>query len=73
MNKISYSKSASLPGATLTLSLADGRISLYRWHDDDYESVGFVGNCDDYERFDDVNPEKWFDIAFGMIEGRIGL
>jgi hypothetical protein len=73
MNKISYSKSASLPGATLSLSLADGRISLYRWHGAEYESVGFGGNWEDYEMFDDASPDKWFDIAFGMIEGRIGL
>ena len=70
---ITHSKRAVINGITLSLDFIAGRISLYRFHGEEYESVGFGGTMDDYASFDDASPEKWFDIAFGMIEGRIGL
>jgi len=70
---ITHSKSATMDGYTLSLSFTDGRISLYRFHGADYESVSFGGTMEDYEMFNDANPGWWFYKAFGIIEGRIGL
>ena len=56
--------------STYSLSLSSGRISLYRWHGQDSESVYFGGTIEDFNQFDETRPEEWFDVAANMIAGR---
>jgi len=63
-------KSASRGESSYSLSLADGRITLYHWHGQDSESMDFSGTADDLGQFDETRPEEWFDVAAKMIAGR---
>ena len=56
--------------STYSLSLNNGRISLYRFHGQDSESVDFWGTVEDFNQFDETHPEEWFDVAAKMIAGR---
>lgn len=60
-------KGASRGESTYSLTLSSGRISLYRWHGQDSESVDFGGTVDDFNQFDEENPEEWFSVAAKMI------
>jgi len=64
---VSITKSATVNGTTTSVSFTDGRISLYRCHGNDYESVGFGGTLDDYKRFDDGKPGEWVKVAMDMV------
>ena len=56
---------------TYSLSLTvGGRISLYRWHGEDYSSIEFGGTVEDFNQFDESRPEEWFDVTAKMIGGR---
>ena len=63
-------KGASRSESTYSITLSDGRISLYRWHGQDYESIDFGGTVKDFNQFDETRPKEWFDIAAKMIAGR---
>lgn len=63
-------KGASRGESTYSLSLSDGRITLYHWHGKDSESMDFSGTADDLGQFDEENPEEWFDVAAKMIGER---
>ena len=63
-------KNASRGESSYSLSLADRRITLYRWHGQDSESVDFGGTVEDFNQFDEEHPEEWFDMAAKMIAGR---
>jgi len=49
----------------------DLRIIIYRWHDQDYESMDFSATVEDFNQFDETRPEEWFDVAAKMIQGRV--
>ena len=63
-------KGANRGESTYSLSQSSGRISLYRWHGQDSESVYFGGTIEDFNQFDETRPEEWFDVAANMIAGR---
>ena len=63
-------KSASRGELIYSLTVSNGRISLYRWHGKDSESMDFSGTVDDLGQFDETHPEEWFDVAAKMIAGR---
>lgn len=63
-------KSAQRESGLYGVDYADGRLSIYRWHGDDYESIGFGGTAEDFNQFDEQRPEEWFDVAAKMIAGR---
>ena len=63
-------KGANRGESTYSLSLTNGRISLYRFHGQDSESVDFVGTVEDFNQFDEEHPEEWFDVVAKMIAGR---
>ena len=63
-------KGADRGESTYSLSLNNDRISLYRFHGQDSESIGFGGTVDDFNQFDEARPEEWFDVAAKMIAGR---
>ena len=53
-----------------SVSLNDSRITIYRWHNKDYESMDFSATVEDFNQFDEARPEEWFDVAAKMIQGR---
>ena len=63
-------KGASRGESTYSLSLNNDRISLYRFHGQDSESVDFGGTVEDFNQFEETRPEEWFDVAAKMIAGR---
>ena len=63
-------KGANRGESTYSLSLTNGRISLYRFHGQDSESIDFGGTADNFNQFDERNPEEWFSVAAKMIAGR---
>ena len=63
-------KGANRGESTYSLALGNSRISLYRFHGQDSESVDFGGTVDDFNQFDEEHPEEWFDVAAKMIAGR---
>ena len=63
-------KSATRGDSTYSLMLSSDRISLYRWHGRDSESIGFGGTVEDFNQFDETHPEEWFSVAAKMIAGR---
>jgi len=63
-------KSATRGDSTYSLMLSGGRISLYRFHGQDSESVDFGGMVEDFNQFDETHPEEWFSVAAKMIAGR---
>ena len=63
-----YFKGATRGDTTYSLSLSAGRLSLFRWHGEDSESMDFGGTVADFNQFDDERPEEWFDVAAKMIE-----
>lgn len=65
-----YNKGSTRGDTTYSLSLSAGRLSLYRWHGKDSESMDFGGTIEDFNQFDDERPEEWFDVAAKMIAGR---
>jgi len=65
-----YYKGATRGDTTYSLSLSAGRLSLFRWHGEDSESMDFGGTVADFNQFDDERPEEWFDVAAKMIGER---
>ena len=70
MDTIPIFKGANRGESTYSLMLSGGRISLYQWHGQNSESIDFGGTVDDFNQFDEVHPEEWFDVAAKMIAGR---
>lgn len=64
------SKDARRGDVSYSITLRDGRMMLYRWHGEDYESVTLGGTAEDFNQFDEIRPEDWFDIAAKMIAAR---
>jgi hypothetical protein len=60
------SKYATRGESSYSLTLKVERISVYHWHGD-YESVDFNGTADEFNQFDEENPEEWFSLAAKMI------
>jgi hypothetical protein len=63
-------KSTSRGENAYLLTLSESRITIYHWHDKDSESVEFGGTAEDFNQFDEENPEEWFSLAAKIIEKR---
>jgi len=63
-------KGATRGEAHYSLTLSQGRLSLFCWHGEDSETMDFPGSEKDFNQFAEVRPESWFDVAAKMIEGR---
>jgi len=64
------SKYATRGESSYSLTLRAGRITIYRWHDKDSKSVDFGGTAEDFNQFDESQPEEWFGLAAKMIAGK---
>ena len=60
-------KHAHRESADYSLDLADGRLTLYRWHGKDYESVSWGGTVEDFNQFEECFPEGWLSLSANMI------
>ena len=65
-------KSAGIGNMMYSLSLCDGRISVYKYVGAAYQSMSMPGNKDDFDKFSVECPEAWTDIASGMMSERWG-
>lgn len=63
-------KSALHMGISYTVIFNSGKISICRYHGADSESISFNGTASDFNQFDEIRPEEWFDVAAKMISGR---
>ena len=68
VKSVRVSKTAQLESGLYSLDLADGRLTLYRWHGKDYESVSWGGTAEDFNLFLESSPEEWFIVAAELVQ-----
>ena len=64
---VRVSKTAQRESGLYSLDFSDGRLTLYRWHGKDYESVSWGGTVADFNQFEECFPEGWLSLSANMI------
>jgi len=65
-----FYKGAKRGDSTYSVTFTAGRLSIYRWHGNDHESIEFGGDVDDFGQFHPDHPEDWFCVAALLITSR---